>query len=498
MAPCSANRRLVVGGRIEECVSTEHGLCLFINNSNLNTMAKKAKKVKTSKGVELRIVNPDAAGIDIADGIMQVCVPADRAEESNRAFGAYTSDLHAISQWLKKCGIKTVAMESTGVYWIPLFCRLQEDGLDVVLTNARDVKNITERKTDESDAEWLMLLHQYGLLKASFQPHNDAKRIRTLTRHRDTLSREASSVVLRMQKAMQQMNLKLTLVLSDITGKSGICIIEAILAGELDAQKLAALADIQCKTPKEEIAKALEGNWEADLMFVLRQNYDTFRHYCSQLEQCDAELEILMEAYRANVSRPEQPSYVSAKKRRDYHKRKRTVGFDVERKAYDMWGVNVFEIPGISHLTALELMSELGHDFIQKFPSSKQFCCWCNIAPNTKISGGKKISSHVPHRRNKVGLIFRNIASSLANAKNQLGNFYRRIRSRAGGKAAVIATAHKVAEIFFAMIANQTPYDPTKVGIDEQALLEKRIARYKHELERITGMKMEITNTCVP
>lgn len=192
-------------------------------------MAKKAKKVKSAKGAELRIVNPDAAGIDIADGIMQVCIPADRSKDNNRAFGAYTSDLHAISAWLRECGIKTVAMESTGVYWIPLFCRLQEDRLDVVLTNARDVKNITERKTDESDAEWLMLLHQYGLLKASFQPHNEAKRMRTLTRHRDTLSREASSMVLRMQKAMQQMNIKLTLVLSDITGKSGIRIIEAIL-----------------------------------------------------------------------------------------------------------------------------------------------------------------------------------------------------------------------------------------------------------------------------
>ena len=461
-------------------------------------MAKKAKKVKSAKGAELRIVNPDAAGIDIADGIMQVCIPADRSKDNNRAFGAYTSDLHAISAWLRECGIKTVAMESTGVYWIPLFCRLQEDGLDVVLTNARDVKNITERKTDESDAEWLMLLHQYGLLKASFQPHNDAKRMRTLTRHRDTLSREASSMVLRMQKAMQQMNIKLTLVLSDITGKSGIRIIEAILAGERDPKKHAELADIQCKTPKEEIAKALEGNWEEDLMFVLRQNYDTFKHYCTQLGECDAELEKLMENYRAEVAKVEDTSYSPAKKRRDYKKTRHTVSFDVERKAYEMWGVNVFEIPGISHLTALELMSELGHDFTRKFPSSKQFCCWCNISPNTKISGGKRISSHVPHRRNNVGLIFRSIASSLANAKNQLGNFYRRIRSRAGGKAAVIATAHKVAEIFFAMVANQTTYNPERVGIDEKVLLEKRITRYKRELERITGTHIEIGNACVP
>lgn len=270
--------------------------------------------------------------------------------------------------------------------------------------------------------------------------------MKTLTRHRDPLSREASSIVLCMQKAMQQMNIKLTLVLYDITGKSGMRIIEAILAGERDPKKLADLADIQCKTPKEEIAKALEGNWEEDLMFVLRQNYDTFKHFCVQLDRCDTELEKLMENYRTEVAEVGRPSYSPTKKRRDYHKRKWTVGFDVERKTYDMWGVNVFEIPGISHLTALELMSELGHDFTRKFPSSKQFCCWCNIAPNTKISGGKRISSHVPLRRNNVGLISRSIASSLANAKNQLGSFYRRIRSRAGGKAAVIATAHKVAK----------------------------------------------------
>lgn len=283
-----------------------------------------------------------------------------------------------------------------------------------------------------------------------------------------------------------------------MSGKSGICIIEAILAGERDPKRLSDLADIQCRTPKEEIAKALEGNWEEDLMFVLRQNYDTFKHYCAQLGECDIELERLMENYRAEVAKVEETSYSPAKKRRDYKKARHTVGFDVERKAYEMWGVNVFEIPGISHLTALELMSELGHDFTRKFPSSKQFCCWCNIAPNTKIFGGKRISSHVPHRRNKVGLIFRSIASSLANAKNQLGNFYRRIRSRAGGKAAVIATAHKVAEIFFAMVANQTTYKPEKVGIDEKVLLEKRIARYKHELERITGTHIEMGKACVP
>lgn len=461
-------------------------------------MAKKAKKVKTSKGAELRIVNPDAAGIDIADGIMQVCVPSDRAEHNNRAFGTFTSDLQAISQWLGECNIKTVAMESTGVYWVSLFCILQEAGFDVLLTNARDVKNITERKTDESDAEWLMLLHQYGLLKASFQPTNDAKRMRTLTRHRETLAQETSSVVLRMQKALQQMNVKLSLVLSDITGASGIRIIESILAGERNPARLSAMADPQCKASKEDIENALAGSWEKDLLFVLKQNYDTYRHYCGLLKECDMELEILMNKYRNKVACKDNGEFVKTNKRRHYDKRKYTVAFDVERLAFDIWGVNVFNIPGISHLTALELISELGHDFTRKFPSSKQFCSWCNIAPNTKISGGKRISSHLPHRRNKVGLIFRKIASSLAMAKNELGNFYRRIRSRTGGKAAVIATAHKVAEIFFAMVSNKTSYNPAKVGMDEQTLIERRITRYKRELERITGTHIEIGNACVP
>lgn len=455
-------------------------------------MAKKAKKVKTTKGAELRIVNPDAAGIDIADGIMQVCVPSDRDADNNREFKSFTSDLHEISRWLKACGIKTIAMESTGVYWVSLFCVLQEDGFEVLLTNARDVKNITDRKTDESDAEWLMLLHQYGLLKASFQPGNDAKRMRTLTRHRETLSHEASSAVLRMQKSLQQMNVKLTLVLSDITGVSGTKIIESILAGERDPKILAAMANPQCKATKEEIEKALDANWEEDLLFTLKQNYDTFKHYCEQLEECDMKLELLMGKYRDRIATEDRKDYAKSNKKKNYSKRKYTVAFDVERMAFDIWGVNVFCIPGISHLTALELMSELGHDFYERFPSSKHFCSWCNIAPNTKISGGKKISSHIPHRRNKVGLIFRNVAASLTQAKNELGNFYRRIRTRAGGKAAVIATAHKVAEIFFTMVANKTAYEPSKVSVDEKTILERKVAKYKRELERITGNIVEV------
>ena len=236
-------------------------------------MAKKAKKLHTSKGVELKIVNPNAAGIDIADTEMQVCVPAGRDGENNRRFGSFTRDINEISEWLKACSIDTVAMEATGIYWIPVFFKLQKDGFDVQLCNAREVKNISEKKTDEADAEWLMLLHSYGLLKPSFQPENAARQVRNLARHRSNLLRSAGKEVQHMQKAMGQMNLKLTNVLSDIVGLSGQRIISAILEGERNPEALSRLAHGRCKRSKEDIALSLEGTWDADHMFELKQSY---------------------------------------------------------------------------------------------------------------------------------------------------------------------------------------------------------------------------------
>lgn len=216
-------------------------------------MAKKAKKLHTRKGIELKIVNPNAAGIDIADTEMQVCVPADRDGENNRRFGSFTRDLKEISSWLKDCRIATVAMEVTGIYWIPLFFKLQQDGFDVQLCNAREVKNISEKKTDEADAEWQMLLHSYGLLKPSFQPENAARQVRNLARHRSNLLRSAGKEVQHMQKAMEQMNLKLTNVLSDIVGVSGQRIISSILAGERNPEVLSRLADGRCKRSRRRL-----------------------------------------------------------------------------------------------------------------------------------------------------------------------------------------------------------------------------------------------------
>ena len=345
-------------------------------------MAKKAKKSKTRTGITLEIVNPHAAGIDVSSTEMQVCVPEDRDADNNRRFGTFTEDLHAISSWLKACGVTTVAMESTGVYWVQLFMILEEDGFDVLLVNAKAIKNIGEKKTDEVDAEWIMLLHNYGLLRASFQPDNRARRIRNLSRHRDNLLRTSSREVLHMQKSMELMNIKLVNVISDVLGKSGQAIIQAIIDGERDAKKLAELADPRCKQPKETIEKSLVANWDEDLLFMLGQSFQTYQYYQAQMQACDKKIESIAQEYIAEIcmGEPEKEWLRSLKKKAQ----KNAVTIDIEKYGFLMWGVNLMRIPGISESALLRLSGELGHNFTDKFETYKEFCCWCNLTPNNK------------------------------------------------------------------------------------------------------------------
>lgn len=446
-------------------------------------MAKKAKKIHTKKGIELKIVNPDAAGIDIADSEMQVCVPEDRDGDNNRRFGSFTRDLNEICSWLKACKIKTVAMEATGIYWIPLYFKLKDSGIDVILVNAREVKNIAEKKTDEADAEWLMLLHTYGLLKASYQPENEARKIRNLTRHRNNILRALSKEVLHMQKAMEQMNIKLSNVLSDIVGKSGLAIIVAIINGERNPIRLAQLADSRCKRSREEIALSLEGTWGEDHLFELKQAYDLYKYLQGQMIECDRMIEQLLNSYTALID----TDMVNFKESKKPICKKNAVAFNLEHYGYAIWGVNAMRIPGMSSGSLLQLIGELGHDFVEKFDTPAKFCKWCNLVPNNKISGGKLISSRVSKRKNPVGQVFRLCANTLKDAKNSLGIYFRRIRSRSGHMQAIIATAHKMARIFYTMVKNKSEYDETNVGIDEQELLLKKIERAKITLVRLNA-----------
>ena len=445
--------------------------------------SKKAKMIKSPDGNKLAIVNPDAAGIDIADKEMQVCVPEDRDGENNRCFGSFTGDLNMIVEWLQACRITTVAMEATGIYYLQLFLKLQDAGIEVLLCNPRDVKNLSGHKTDSADAEWLMLLHRYGLLKPCYQPGNAARQIRNLCRQRNNIIRSADKQIQYMQKAMEQMNIKLSTVITDITGMSGRDIINAILAGKRDPVELASLAQANCKTPREEIAKALEGTWDEDLLFMLQQSVDAYDFFTRQMEECDKQIEVLLAAYQARLD-----SDVNALVR---HKRKKSARsknapeIDIEKYAFAIWGVNVFDIPGLKDLAVMQLIGELGHDFIDKFENAEKFCRWCNLTPENKISGGKILSSRVQKRKNPVGQIFRKAAAPMAREKSEMGNYYRRIRAKSGALQANVATAHKIAKIFYAMVKTKEKYNPAKVGLDEREVTQKKILRLERALEKL-------------
>ena len=443
-------------------------------------MAKVARKIKTKKGLRLKIVNPDAAGIDVADGEMQVCVPEDRDGENNRRFDSFTCNLREICDWLKACRITTVAMESTGVYWLNIFLMLQQEGFDVVLANPLQVKNLMDEKTDEADAEWLMLLHSYGMVKPCFQPDSVARQIRNLTRHRSTLITTAGREVQHMQKAMEQMNIKLSTVISDILGKSGMAIIRAIIAGNHDPKSLALLADGRCKASKETIAKSLEGTWDDDLLFILKQSVELYDFYQEKVSECEREIERLLMQYAAQVDAGKADKLARTKKRSTY---KNAPDIDIEKYAYALWGVNLMAMPGMGTGALMQLIGELGHDFTNKFETCEKFCKWCNLSPNNKITGGKLISSHIPRRKNPVGQILRLCANTVKDEKSEMGAYFRRMKSKDGYIQAIVATAHKMARIIYTMVKNRQEYNPKLVGCSEKELLERKIARTQRQLQ---------------
>ena len=328
-------------------------------------MATKAKMVKTPEGGKLAIVNPNAAGIDIADKEMQVCVPEDRDGDNNRRFGSFTSDLNLIVSWLQDCNITTVAMEATGIYYLSLFLKLQDAGMEVLLANPLEVKNLSGHKTDAADAEWLMLLHRYGLLKPCYQPGNLARQIRNLSRQRNNTLRSAEKQMQYMQRSLELMNIKLSTVLSDVTGLSGRRIINAILDGNRDVEYLSSLTESNCKASREEIAKSLEGTWDVDQLFTLKQSVQAYDFFVAQIEECDREIESLLLQYQSVVV--QVPTELSRYKRKASARSKNAPKIDIERYAFDIWGVNVFKIPGIKDLASMELIGELGHDFTDKF-----------------------------------------------------------------------------------------------------------------------------------
>jgi transposase len=403
------------------------------------------------------IINHDAAGIDIGSEEHWVAVPEDRDENPVRSFGCFTSDLHAMARWLKGCGVTTVAMESTGVYWIPPFQILEEHGFEVKLVNARHVKNVPGRKSDVSDCQWLQRLHTYGLLSGSFRPDDQMCVLRSYWRHRANLVRYASDHIQHMQKALTQMNLQLHKVFSNLTGVTGMNIIRAIIAGERDREKLALMREPGVKNTPETIAKALEGDYRQEHLFALKQSVELYDFYHRQIEACDREIERYLHTFEAKVD-PVQNPLPKRKKESRYQS-----FTDLRTELYRMSGVDFTQIPGLDVVSVQTILSEIGLD-PGKFPTEKHFVSWLGLCPNNRITGGHVKSTKTRKTVNRAANVFRMAAQALASSNTGLGGFYRRIRARLGSPKAITATAHKLARIFYRMWTTGHAY--TDLGSD--------------------------------
>lgn len=445
-------------------------------------------------------VHPHAAGVDIGAHEIVVCIsgPADPNGGDTqivRTFGTYTADLLTIAQWLKENGIQTVAMESTGVYWIPLFELLETCGLQCCLISATSIKRFPGRKSDVLDAQWIQTLHSYGLLASSFRPEADLVALRTLLRHRSQLIEHRSPHVLHMQKALLQMNIQLTQALSDITGETGLRIIRAIVAGERGPFKLAAMRNSRCKKDEAEIAKALTGTWREEHLFVLKQSLDLFDFYTQQVQICDAEIERTYTAIRPDLGPTQPPLPPLDKTNSISHGKNAPNAIQVRSHLHRIAGVDLLAVDGISASLAQNILAEIGTD-MSKFPNEKHFCSWLSLAPHNDISGGKVLSSHTLHSHNLAGLAFRRAAVAVTRADCAAGAFYRRIKSRIGPAQAIVATAHMIARIVYRMLKYKVEYEAIKAEEYERRFREREIKYLERKAARL-GFSLALS-TAVP
>jgi transposase len=456
---------------------------------------KKCMKNKTM----MEIIHPNAAGIDVGSRSHYVAIGQGR--EDVREFGVYNEDLAALTQWLLDNNITHAAMESTGTYWQTLFSTLQEAGIAVTLCNGKFTKNIKGKKTDVIDCQWLQKLHSIGLLTSSFLPDVLTEQLRTYCRHRLNLIEAAADATRRMQKYLRLLNIRLDIVVKDITGLTGLAIIEAICQGETSPEQLAALRHGNCKKSEAEIAKALQSNRRPDYLFALGQELLLYKQYQYQIQICDLEIE---KAIQAVISTNENATNLktSAKVHKRVNKNTPKT-FDLNELAYRYFdGIDIMNIEGVSHSTVMALMSEVGSNGLKKFNTSKQFASWLRLSPNTKKTGGKVISSHTPKGSNKLKIALRNAANAIGNLKDtHLSNFFKRISFRKGRAAAISATARKLAIIIWNMVNKKVPYQPPTqyVFLDQKrkALVLDKIKRQIKKFE-LNPNDLGLINTSLP
>lgn len=408
--------------------------------------------------ISMEVVNPHAAGIDV--GSRSHWVAVGQHEQDVGEFGVFNQDLFSMAQWLKERNIRTIAMESTGTYWQNLYAVLIAKGFHVILCNGKFTKNIKGKKSDVMDCQWIQKLHTLGLLSSSFLPDEDTEQLRTYCRHRSNLLHSAASTSKKMQKYLRLLNLRLDVVVKDVCGLTGLSIIRAICAGESNPEKLASLRHGNCRKSEKEIALALQSNDRQDFLFALQQELETYDHLQKKIEQCDVEIEKVLDKI-INSDDDKKQHHIEAKPHKRINKNT-PKNIDLNLKAYQMFeGTDLLAIEGMSYSTVLALMSEVGIEGIRKFPTAKHFASWLRLAPNNKVSGGKVLSSKVPKGSNRLKIALRNAANAIGNLKDStpLRDFFHRINFRKGRVSAISATARKLAVIIWNMVVKGVPYD---------------------------------------
>jgi transposase len=448
-------------------------------------MSRKRKVKRSGQPGRLEtipILNPNAAGMDIGADEIYAAVPADRDGQPVQCFGTFTSELGRLSEWLKQCRIETVAIEATGVYWIPVYQILESCGFEVCLVNARYFQNVPGRKTDVSDCQWLQRLHSAGLLRGSFRPAQEICVLRSITRHRDKLIRLASTHVLHMQKALDQMNIQLHHVLSDITGLSGLAILDAILAGERDPKLLVQLRDGRVKASEETLILALTGDYRAEHLFTLKQSLAAYRHYQKLIAACDLEIEQQLKLFDDKLDGKREPlTPLKVRRKKPFSNEP---NFDLRNHLYRIFGVDLTAVPGISVLTAHTILSEIGPD-LSKFRNSSAFASWLGLCPHNDISGGKVLNVKTRRVNNRVSHALRMAANALFRSQSSLGDFFRRMRAKLGAPAAITAAAHKLARIVFHMLTTREAYDESSLTKNERRFRARAEARLRAQAKAL-------------
>ena len=445
-------------------------------NRSLNLKSPKSRQA-------LSLTHPNAAGIDIGSASHFVAVPPDRDDEPVREFPSFTADLERLADWLEACGVDTVAMESTGVYWIPLYELLDARGFTVLLVNARHVKNVSGRKSDVLDCQWLQQLMSYGLLRGAFRPADGVCALRSLSRQREMLLKSQARHVQHMQKALTQMNIQLANVISDVAGETGQKILRAIVAGERDGQALAAMKNVRIRASGDEIAKSLQGNWRAEHLFALKQALALFDFYGTQLGECDVEIEQQLQSLQVHDGEP-----AKGKKR---SRARNAPKFDLRTQLFKMCGVDLTRIDGIDITTALVVLSEFGAD-MSRFTTVKHFTSWLGLCPGTKITGGKVMSGKTKRCANRAAQALRLAAAALRSSQSALGAYFRRMCSRMDKPKAVTAAAHKLARLIYTMLTKGEEYTDRGQDYYEERYRQRVLWQLSKRAEKL-GMKLVTT-----